>query len=71
MPPVINEKVCNCCYICVEHCPQDVFFGSKKKKIPIVTYPEECWHCYACVLDCKTENAIYIRTPIPQLLCYS
>jgi len=71
MPPVINEENCTCCFICVEHCPQDVFFGSEKKKPPIVAYPEECWHCFACVLDCKTENAIRIRTPVTQLLSYS
>ena len=70
MPPIINEENCTRCNKCVEVCPQDVFFGSKKKKTPIVSFPEECWHCYACVLDCPSENAIRIRTPIPQMLCY-
>lgn len=70
MPPVINEENCTCCHKCVEHCPQDVFFGSVKKEPPRVAYPEECWHCFACVLDCEGEDAISIRTPVTQLLCY-
>jgi adenylylsulfate reductase subunit B len=70
MPPIINEENCTECGICVEHCPQDVFFGSEKKKMPVIAFPEECWHCYACVLDCPTEGAIRIRTPVPMMLSY-
>ena len=70
MPPIINEDVCTCCNRCVEHCPQDVFFDSEKKKTPVITFPEECWHCYACVLDCPSPGAIRIRTPVPMMLCY-
>ncbi|MBW2031133.1 MAG: 4Fe-4S binding protein [Deltaproteobacteria bacterium] len=32
-----------------------------------VTYPEECFHCGACLLDCP-ENAISYRIPIPMML---
>lgn len=70
MPPVINEEHCTGCGICVEHCPQDVFFGSEKKKMPVIAFPEECWHCYACVLDCPAEGAIRLRTPVPMMLSY-
>ena len=70
MPPIINETECTSCGICTEHCPQDVFFGSEKKKPPVVTYPEECWHCNACVLDCPAPGAIRLRIPAPMLICH-
>ena len=70
MPPIINKNRCKACGICVNICPQDVFFGSKKKKIPVITYPEECWHCNACVLDCPQEGAIRLRIPLPMSICY-
>jgi adenylylsulfate reductase, subunit B len=70
MPPIINEKRCTGCGVCANVCPQDVFFGSKKGKVPVVAYPEECWHCNACVLDCPSEEAIRLRVPLPMLICY-
>jgi adenylylsulfate reductase subunit B len=70
MPPIIDKNQCITCGICINICPQDVFFGSKKKKVPKVTYPEECWHCNACVLDCPKEGAIRLRTPSPMFICH-
>ena len=69
LPPVIDEKKCNGCGKCVDICPTDVFFGSKKGKIPFITYPEECWHEGACVIDCP-EGAIRLRTPLGRLVVY-
>ena len=69
MPPIISKDKCSRCGICVKVCPQDVFFGSKEKAVPIVSYPEECWHCNACGLDCP-EEAISLRVPLPQMLLY-
>jgi adenylylsulfate reductase subunit B len=70
MPPVIDQNRCIGCGICVNLCPQDVFFGSKRKKIPMVSYPDECWHCNACVLDCPKEGAIRLSIPLPMSICY-
>ena len=70
MPPIIDKNQCIGCGICVNVCPQDVFFGSKKKKVPKVTYPEECWHCNACVLDCPRVEAIRLRIPSPMWICH-
>jgi len=70
MPPIIDKEVCIACGTCVTICPQDVFFGSKTKNVPTVTYPDECWHCNACVLDCPKEGAIRLRIPTPMLICY-
>ena len=70
MPPVINEEKCISCGKCTDVCSEDVFFGSKKKEIPIITYPEECWHCNACALDCPIEGAIQLRIPLPLMVLY-
>lgn len=69
MPPIIDEQKCNGCGICVNICPNDVYFGSKPKEIPLVSYPEECWHCNACVLDCP-EDAIRLRIPLPLMVLF-
>ncbi len=70
MPPIIDEDKCTACGVCVNVCPQDVYWGSEKKKMPVVSYPEECWHCNACVLDCPVEGAIRLRIPLPLSICY-
>jgi len=70
MPPVIDQKICKRCGACANVCCEDVFFGSKKGQTPIVAYPEECWHCNACVLDCPAEGAIRLRIPLPMIMAY-
>jgi adenylylsulfate reductase subunit B len=65
MPPVIDEKLCNCCGICYDICPQDVFsFNKKSEQTPAVTYPRECWYCGACVVDCP-RGAVTLTLPLP------
>lgn len=70
MPPVINKKKCDSCGRCVDICPADVFFSSKKGENPVITYPEECWHEAACVLECPIKGAIKLRTPLPMMILY-
>ena len=31
--------------------------------MPKVAYPDECWHCGACMMDCPAE-AIRLNLPI-------
>ena len=69
MPPIINKDVCTGCGKCVEICPSDVFWGSKKGEVPIIAYPNECWHESACVMDCPVE-AITLRIPLPMMILY-
>jgi NAD-dependent dihydropyrimidine dehydrogenase PreA subunit len=70
MPPIIDETKCSHCGICVDMCTEDVFFGSKKKAPPQVTYPNECVYCNACVEECPVEGAIILRLPMPMMLMY-
>ena len=60
MPPKVNEK-CIACYKCVEICPCDVLREGDGK--PVIAYPDECWHCGACMMDCPTD-AIRLDLPL-------
>jgi adenylylsulfate reductase subunit B len=60
MPPIFDEK-CISCFKCVEICPGDILREENGK--PIVAYPDECWHCGACMIDCKYE-AIRLNLPL-------
>ena len=70
MPPVLNKDICEGCGNCVDICQSDVFFGSKKGEVPSVSYPEECWHCNACVFECPVEGAIRLRIPLPMTILH-
>jgi adenylylsulfate reductase subunit B len=70
MPPEIDDNVCTGCGKCVDLCAEDVFFGSKRGEVPMVTYPDVCFHCYCCVLDCPEEGAIHLRTPLTMMVPY-
>ena len=67
MPPVIDTEKCIPCSVCVEVCPEDVYYGSPRKVIPTVAYPDECFHCAGCVIDCPTD-AISLYIPLPMRL---
>lgn len=70
MPPIIDRNKCKACDKCVDICSEDVLYGSKKREVPTVTYPEECWHCNLCVEVCPVPDAIKLRIPLPSLLVY-
>ena len=70
MPPVIDNDLCTGCLECADACQCDVYFGSTKGEEAKVTYPEECWHCNACVNVCPVQGAISLRIPLPMLVCY-
>ena len=69
MPPIIDRELCNRCGKCVDICPADVFCGSEKGEIPVVAYPDECWHENACVQDCPVR-AIKLRIPLQMTVVY-
>ncbi len=69
MPPVINQEKCTMCGKCYEACQSDVFFGSVPGKSMDVAYPEECWHCYACIEECKA-GAVSLRLPMTHQMMF-
>ncbi len=69
MPPIIDEDKCTSCGKCIDICMMDVFFGSKKGEVPLITYPEECCHFNCCVDECP-EGAIKLRIPLPAMILY-
>lgn len=68
MPPRIDEEKCNGCGICDEHCPVDVLRMDEGKGLAFVRYPDECWHCGACRLDCPTEAIDFV---FPTMMLFS
>jgi adenylylsulfate reductase, subunit B len=69
MPPILDKKKCNACGTCADICPTNVFRAMGKGVSPLVKYPEECWHCNACVLDCA-QSAIKLRLPLPAMMLH-
>ncbi|WP_418765317.1 4Fe-4S dicluster domain-containing protein [Mailhella sp.] len=69
MPPIIDKDKCIGCGICAAICTMDVFSHSGKGHSPEVLYPEECWHCRACTMDCP-KGAVRLRLPIPYRLLF-
>lgn len=67
MPPVIDQTKCIACNTCAQICCMNVFGPVTPKEIPQVRYPEECWHCRACVMDCPAQ-AIVLRYPLPMMM---
>jgi NAD-dependent dihydropyrimidine dehydrogenase PreA subunit len=62
-----NPEICTGCNQCVEICRSDVLMPNpEKKKPPLVLYPDECWYCGVCVLECKHPGAITMLHPLNQ-----
>jgi adenylylsulfate reductase subunit B len=70
MPPVIDKNKCIVCGKCVDTCTEDIFFGSMNGEVPVITYPEACFHCNCCVGECPVEGAIRLRIPLPMMISY-
>lgn len=68
MPPVIDPQKCLCCGMCADICNSQIF-SFIPSHIPEVRYPDECWHCDSCVLDCQAQ-AIHLRIPLSFMLHY-
>lgn len=68
MPPIIDQEKCVGCGVCADHCQMHVFYlAPENGQKPAVRYPDECWHCNACVMDCAAD-AISLRFPLPYML---
>ena len=70
MPPLIDKQKCIGCHTCVNVCSADVYGNQAPgTKIPVVKFPNECWACNACVIDCPV-HAIRLRIPMPQTMVF-
>lgn len=68
--PVIEEKSCVQCGICVKICPAEpkaVFFKNRDRSKPPVYNYDDCIRCFCCQEMCP-ESAIEIRRPIVRKL---
>jgi len=70
MPPVIDPELCTACGKCWKNCEGDIFYGTQKGEIPVVTYPRECWHDGNCVKGCPVPEAIKLRIPLPMMISH-
>lgn len=70
MPPVINKTKCTVCGLCAEICCMDVLKKTEDEHPQIIVrYPNECWHCRACAIDCPTD-AIRLRYPLSHMMLH-
>jgi adenylylsulfate reductase subunit B len=60
----IDYKLCNACGKCYEVCPMDIFDFDNETRSLVVRYPEECWYCGACIIDCPVEGALKMDFPL-------
>lgn len=71
MPPIIDREKCTGCGLCAQICNSQLFVHEPEiDKVPVVKYPDECWHCDSCVLDCPA-GAITLRIPLPFSMLYT
>ncbi len=70
MPPIIDPAKCRGCGTCADICNSNIYvFDKKKDRVPQVKFPDECWHCNACVIDCPAQ-AITLRLPLAFMLLH-
>jgi len=63
-PISFDGAKCTGCNSCVNACPIDLLLPSRSKgETPTVGYPDECWYCGCCVMECAF-GAVKLRHPL-------
>jgi NAD-dependent dihydropyrimidine dehydrogenase PreA subunit len=62
MPVEIDHSKCDGCGICVDTCPGDVLNVNPQTGKAQPKYPEDCWYCGACSVDCP-KKAVKVIFP--------
>lgn len=62
-PVRFDESLCISCLRCVEACQIDVLIPGSEDSPPVAAYPDECWYCGCCVMECPT-GAIHLHHPL-------
>ena len=57
----IDQWLCNGCGMCIDVCVTDILVEGED--VPVVAYPDECWHCGACMMDCPTDAIRFALPP--------
>ena len=60
----INYANCKSCGRCYEMCPADIFGFDAETRLLTVDYPEDCFYCGACILECPAKDAIQMELPL-------
>lgn len=64
LPIRFDKDVCIGCGRCMEACMIDVMTPAPEKGMPpVVSFPDECWYCGCCVMECPT-GAIHLHHPL-------
>lgn len=70
MPPIIDRNKCVGCGTCADICNSHIFVHDRAvDRVPQVRFPDECWHCDSCVIDCP-KGDIALRIPLPYTLLH-
>jgi len=59
-PVSFDSEKCTGCNRCVDACPIDLLLPGSP---PQAAYPDECWYCGCCVMECPS-GAITLRHPL-------
>ena len=60
MPAVIDVDKCSGCGICDEICPGDLIHMDHETDKAVIRYPDECWYCGSCRVECPEEAITYV-----------
>lgn len=62
-PIRFDSSKCISCNRCVNCCPIDLMTPAEAGGTPSAAYPDECWYCGCCVMECPT-GAISLEHPL-------
>jgi len=62
-PITFDAEICIGCNRCVNACPIDLMLPAESGRPPVAAYPDECWYCGSCVVECPT-GAIRLTHPM-------
>jgi NAD-dependent dihydropyrimidine dehydrogenase PreA subunit len=66
IPVEYNPAVCTGCNSCVDACQNDVLApNAVEGRNPIVLFPDECWYCGSCIMECPEKDKEAIKVIYP------
>lgn len=62
-PLRFDKTKCTACNRCVNVCPIDLIAPATPGEVPVAAYPDECWYCGCCVMECPA-GAVEMEHPL-------